>query len=142
LQKLCRECRRSIAYVAVETSGRAAYIGTAFHIGQGYFVTAKHVVQNNKIIEVCITQPHVKVQDYHALPMTGNERPRILTVVSEPVLAESDIDDVAIFQIEQHEDLPALELNSIHDIHQSEDLALLSNVLCIGYPPIPFPEFQ
>ena len=137
MQKLYHENRRSIAYIAVETTNGLESIGTAFHIGQGYFVTAKHVVQNNKIIEVGITQPLSPVKDYHSLPLSDSERPLILKIISEPVLAAGEIDDVAIFQVEQYESIPAVKLDSIHDIHQSEDLALLSNVLCIGYPPIP-----
>jgi hypothetical protein len=137
LQKLYHENRRSIAYITVETVDGSESIGTTFHIGQGYFVTAKHVVQGNKIIEVGITQPLSPVKDYHALPLSDSERPRVLKIISEPIFAKSNIDDVAVFQVEQYESIPAIQLDSIHDIHQSEDRALLSNVLCIGYPPIP-----
>ncbi|GIU35999.1 serine protease [Shewanella schlegeliana] len=137
MQKLYRECRRSIAYVTVSTSNGDESIGTAFHIGQGYFVTAKHVIQNNKIIEVGITQPQLRTQDAHALPLSEIERPLSLKVISEPIFAEVEADDVAIFQVELQERLPSIKLNSTHDIYQSEDLALLSKVLCIGYPPIP-----
>jgi len=137
LQKIYHECRRSIAYVTVEMSDGSESIGTAFHIGQGYFVTAKHVVNNNKIIGVGITQPHSKIMEYHAAPLSEAERPRLLKVDLDPVLAESEVDDVAVFRVEQYEGQPSIKLSSIHDMHQSEDLALLSNVLCIGYPPIP-----
>jgi V8-like Glu-specific endopeptidase len=137
LQKLYLECRRSIAYVTVSTPDGDEAIGTAFHIGQGYFVTAKHVLHKNKIIEVGITQPQQRAQDTHALPLSKAERPLSLKVVSEPIFAEAEVDDVAIFQVDLQEELPSIKLNSTHDIYQSEDLALLSTVLCIGYPPIP-----
>lgn len=137
MQSLYHQCRRSIAYVVVETSNGSQSIGTAFHIGQGFFVTAKHVVECNKIIEVAITQPYNKVVNYHAAPLSEDERPRVLKVELNPVLAENEADDVAVFRVEQYEELPSIELSSIHDMHQSEDLLLLSNVLCIGYPPIP-----
>ncbi|EIT7132644.1 serine protease [Vibrio natriegens] len=137
MQKLYHECRSSIAYVTVETNEGLESIGTAFHIGQGYFVTAKHVVDNNKIIEVAVTQPHKNIMDHHDTPLSEDERPRILKVNSDPVLAESEVDDVAVFRVEQYEKLPSIKLSSIHDMHQSEDSALLSNVLCIGYPSIP-----
>ncbi|WP_254618009.1 S1 family peptidase [Vibrio metschnikovii] len=137
LQRLYHESRGSIAYVTVESSEGLESIGTAFHIGQGYFVTARHVVNNNKIREVAITQPHRKIMDHHAPPLSEDERPRTLKVYSDPVLAENEVDDVAVFRVEQYEGLPSIKLSSIHDMHQSEDLALLLNVLCIGYPPIP-----
>lgn len=137
LQAIYHQCRRSIAYVTVESSNGSESIGTAFHIGQGYFVTAKHVVDNNQVIEVVITQPNNKIMEYHALPLSEDERPRVLKVDLSPVLAESEVDDVAVFRVEHYEGLPSIQLSSIHDIYQSEDMALLSNVLCIGYPPIP-----
>lgn len=135
LQSCYHQCRRSIAYVAILASDGSHSMGTAFHIGQGYFLTAKHVVENNKITEVAITQPLYKVVDHHAAPLSEDERPRILNVDLGPVLSEND--DVAVFRVKQYEGLPAIQLSSIHDMHQSEDLSLLSNVLCIGYPPIP-----
>ena len=137
LKSIYHQCRRSVAYVTVKRSDGSESIGTAFHIGQGYFVTAKHVLDGNQIIEVGITQPHNKLIGYHAAPLSEDERPRILKVDLNPVLSESEVDDVAVFRVQQHEGLPSIELSSVHDMHQSEDLALLSNVLCIGYPPIP-----
>ncbi|MBV1790800.1 serine protease [Marinobacterium sp. D7] len=137
LQSIYHQCRRSVAYVTVETSDGTESIGTAFHIGQGYFVTAKHVVDKNQIIEVGITQPHSKSTEYHPAPLSEDERPRILKVDFSPVLSEYEADDVAVFRVQEYEGLPSIELSSVHDMHQSEDLALLSNVLCIGYPPIP-----
>ncbi|WP_306480726.1 serine protease [Limnobacter sp.] len=137
LQSIYHQCRRSVAYVTVETSDGSESIGTAFHIGQGYFVTAKHVVDKNQIIEVGITQPHNKLIEHHTAPLSEDERPRFLKTDLNPVLFESEVDDVAVFRAEECEGLPSIQLSSIHDMHQSEDLALLSNVLCIGYPPIP-----
>ncbi|WP_027147824.1 S1 family peptidase [Methylobacter tundripaludum] len=137
MQKVYHKSRRSVAYVTVETSEGIESIGTAFHIGQGFFVTAKHVVENNKIIDVCLTQPQSAVEDLHFSPLPERERPCSLKVDYEPVLASGNMDDVAVFRVAQYEGLPTIPLSSVHDIHQAEDLALLSNVLCIGYPPIP-----
>jgi len=137
LQSIYHKCRRSVAYVTVEACDGSESIGTAFHIGQGYFVTAKHVVYKNQIIEVGITQPHNKLIEYHSAPLSEDERPRILNVDLNPIFLENEVDDVAVFRVQDYEDLPPVPLSSVHDMHQSEDLALLSNVLCLGYPPIP-----
>ena len=137
MKDIYHQCRRSVAYVTVESIDGTESIGTAFHIGQGYFVTAKHVVDKNQIIEIGITQPHNKLIEYHQAPLSENERPRILKVDLNPVFSESEVDDVAVFRVQEYEGLPSVQLSSVHDMHQSEDLALLSNVLCIGYPPIP-----
>lgn len=137
LQSIYHKCRRGVAYVTVEASDGSESIGTAFHIGQGYFVTAKHVVDKNQIIEVGITQPRNKLTEYHPAPLSEDERPRILKVDLNTVISENEVDDVAVFRVQEYEGLPSIRLSSVHDMHQSEDLALLSNVLCIGYPPIP-----
>ena len=136
MRDIYHQCRRSVAYVTVKTIDGDESIGTAFHIGQGYFVTAKHVLEKNTLLEVCLTQPLSILDGPHSDPLTEQERPTLLTVVSSPIFAEGDI-DVAIFQVVEHEGIPAIPLNSMHDINQTEDQALLSHVLCIGYPPIP-----
>lgn len=137
MQQIYHKYRRSIAYVTVQTEEGNESIGTAFHIGQGYFITAKHVVFKNTIIEVGITQPHNKIVEYHAAPLSEEERPKILKVCVEPVFLDGHVDDVAVFKVEEYESIPSILLSSMHDIRQSEDLALLTNVLCVGYPPIP-----
>lgn len=137
MKSIYHQCRRSIAYVTIEASDGSQNIGTAFHIGQGYFVTAKHVVENKKIIEVGITQPHNKLLEHHSAPLSEGDRPRTLIIDLNPVFLESEVDDVAVFRVQDYEGLPSIQLSSVHDMHQSEDLALLTNVLCIGYPPIP-----
>jgi hypothetical protein len=43
-----------MAYLAIERQGNAK-IGSAFHIGEGVFVTARHVVENATITEIGIT---------------------------------------------------------------------------------------
>ncbi|KGD79705.1 hypothetical protein HA49_01690 [Tatumella morbirosei] len=55
----------------------------------------------------------------------------------EPVFLENANEDVAILKVENYEFIPPIKLSFTHDIYQSEDSLLLSEVLCIGYPPIP-----
>jgi hypothetical protein len=45
-----------MAYVDVKLPNGDRSLGTAFHVGEGVFVTARHVVENNSIIEVKITE--------------------------------------------------------------------------------------
>lgn len=136
MREIYHRYRRGVAYITVENDSGEESIGTAFHIGQGYFVTAKHVLENNKILEVCLTQPLVILKDPHSDPLNEQERPKLLEVDSSPIFAEDEI-DVALFQVRDHKQIPAIPLSSDHDIYRSEDQTLLSQVLCIGYPPIP-----
>ena len=51
-QELFKRFAGAIAYVAVEGQDGVQGIGSAFHVGEGVFVTARHVVENLKILEV------------------------------------------------------------------------------------------
>ena len=126
----------AIAYVVVETREGDESIGTAFHIGDGYFITAKHVLEGNRIQEISITQPLSASTGYHDNHLSEEIRPRSLKVAGEPKLADGDV-DVAVLRVEAAENIPAIKLSSTDDIYQSEDILLLSRVVCVGYPPIP-----
>jgi V8-like Glu-specific endopeptidase len=130
------KARGAIACVVVQTKDGDQSIGTAFHIGDGYFVTAKHVLESNDILEVIITQPREPITQYHNTHLSDDVRPLSLEVEGEPRLADGDL-DVAIFRVDALEGIPAIKLSSTDDIHQSEDRVLLSQVVCVGYPPIP-----
>jgi V8-like Glu-specific endopeptidase len=53
---LNRRARSAVAYVEVnDTDGPS--IGTAFHVGEGMFVTAAHVVKDKEIIKIGTTVP-------------------------------------------------------------------------------------
>src|SRR5262245_21534435 len=56
-RRLYAEHAHALAYVDVEKPTGERNIGTAFHIGEGVFVTARHVVDGNRIVEVRITEP-------------------------------------------------------------------------------------
>jgi hypothetical protein len=47
-----------MAYIAVEKNGEEA-IGSAFHVGEGVFVTARHVVDGTRIKEIRLTNPNL-----------------------------------------------------------------------------------
>lgn len=130
------KAKGAIAYVVVETREGDESIGTAFHIGDGYFVTAKHVVEGNQIRELSITQPLRASTGYHNNHLSEDIRPRTLKIAGDPILADGDV-DVAVLRVETAESIPAIRLSSTDDIYQNEDVLLLSPVICVGYPPIP-----
>jgi hypothetical protein len=130
------KAKGAIAYVVVEKWNGDESIGTAFHIGDGFFITAKHVLEGNRVKEVSITQPLVASTGYHANHLSEETRPRTLNIVGGPWIADGDV-DVAVIRVEAAESIPTIKLSSDHDIYQSEDILLLSPVICIGYPPIP-----
>lgn len=55
----------AVAFVEVQLPSGDKAIGTAFHVGEGVFVTARHVVEGNQICEIKITQPvPVEVREF------------------------------------------------------------------------------
>lgn len=47
-----------MACICVERNGDES-IGSAFHVGDGIFVTARHVVENAKIVEMRVSSAHL-----------------------------------------------------------------------------------
>ncbi|MGX1118000.1 hypothetical protein RKD37_003363 [Streptomyces ambofaciens] len=45
-----------MAYVEVESPNGDLGIGSAFHVGDGVFLTARHVVEDKRITEICMTE--------------------------------------------------------------------------------------
>jgi hypothetical protein len=58
-RKLYETYAAGVAYVAVKTPEGDERIGTAFHIGEGVFITARHVVQGKEIVEIATTEDAV-----------------------------------------------------------------------------------
>lgn len=46
----------ALAYIEVESPDGDLGIGSAFHVGEGVFVTARHVVEGKRINEICMTE--------------------------------------------------------------------------------------
>jgi hypothetical protein len=55
-RKIYSECASAIAYVDIERPCGERGIGSAFHVGGGVFVTARHVVEGDTILDVKITE--------------------------------------------------------------------------------------
>jgi hypothetical protein len=59
----------SMAYLAVECADGTQRIGSAFHVGEGVFVTARHIVDGNTVTKVATTNGAY-------IPLTGEEAER------------------------------------------------------------------
>ena len=155
---LFRKNAPAIAYVDVEKATGDRSIGTAFHIGDGIFVTARHVLKENKIIEIRITEP-VLVSTTDIFPDLPTEEitrqdefmnsfdpplrwkkslpPMILE--TGPLFPEHPHLDVAIFKVKNiHPAVPAIDLGIHFDDFIYRKPWELSDAIIVGYPPIPF----
>jgi hypothetical protein len=64
----------AMAYVDVRLPNGDRNVGSAFHIGEGVFITARHVVENNSILEVKITE-HLGILAHEYLTLILGREP-------------------------------------------------------------------
>lgn len=137
LKQLFDKYRGSIAYISVqEGSGNDEIfgIGTSFHVGNGIFITAKHVVENKIINEVATTK-RVEIETENGYEYID---PIVLTIIEGPLFPEDDSEDVAIFKVANcPAHLPSIPLGKKDNLSLTDNDYVLSKVLVMGYPPIP-----
>jgi hypothetical protein len=132
-----------VAYVEVEKPDGSRGIGSAFHVGDGVFVTAAHVTRGNRVLSVATTQQSRWPDENGNITIHGREGkfkssfPSDLRFASEPFYHPDERIDVAAIQIDLKETLPAIPLGSHLDDWLGNDFTL-SRALIFGYPPIPF----
>lgn len=105
-------------------------IGTGFHVGDGVFLTARHVLEGNTIKAILAKAPCVLT--------TPDEIAAGLTLMGEPVFHSDPDVDVAAFRVgDLKPDTPILELGGHYDDYINDEQWLLSEGVVFGYPPIP-----
>lgn len=124
----------AVAFVVVRGPDGSEAVGSAFHIGDGVFVTARHVVDGFEIREIATTK-----SAYLAEEASGQILPpRDLALVDGPHFGADDL-DVAVFKADLGgSPLQIITLSDHTDYRLGEDDLVLSDVLIVGYPPIPF----
>jgi hypothetical protein len=115
-----------VAYVEVEKPSGERGIGSAFHIGNRRFVTAKHLVEGNQVLSVGTTE------ESSPDGVSVAYRPGVGSLRADPVLHPDPRTDIAILEIEGI-DAPAIPIGQV----ALRETPLLSPVLVMGYPPIP-----
>jgi S1-C subfamily serine protease len=110
-------------------------IGSAFHVGNGSFVTARHVVDG--MIECSV---EIDSHRHHGLlkPKTHfQSHDRFELVTLQPLFHPDSDTDVAVFSVPSLSDLPAIPLGGHLDDWIDDDQFVLNEVLVLGFPPIP-----
>lgn len=124
----------AIAFIAIIDSNGDEGIGSAFHIGDGIFITARHVIDGVTIKEIATTK------SAHLSEETAGKAspPRWFEIIDGPYYGPDEL-DVAVFRVDLGETpLPAIMVSQHTDYALEENDLILSDVLIVGYPPIPF----
>lgn len=141
-----------MAYVEVEDTVGGRHLGSAFHVGDGVFVTARHVLEGGAVIGLGTTESaYIPLQGEEAanahslVEMDGVStpvhivRPQSLEMDGPPVVAANPLVDVGAFRVTGLDPrTPWFPLGSHLDDWIGESDFVLSDVIVFGYPPIPF----
>ena len=138
----------AVIFVEIKTPAGLFDIGTAFHMGSGYFVTARHVLDGNEITKVGQSDLSSKTKispdgsptrqtAFQAFEESGREIKRFEH--QDPTV------DVAIIQLTGNlgargaakDFQPSMELaDNVDKLTEGE--LLMTEVRVFGYPPIPY----
>lgn len=141
----------AMAYIAVEDPDGTPGIGSAFHVGEGIFVTARHVVEHKLITEVAMTE-HTFVRlegdeaaGVQAFVHDGQEKypvhwvnNGVLQIQRGPLFHSNSNVDVAVFQVSDIDTYtPFIRLGGHLDDWLGVSDFVLTEAIVLGYPPIP-----
>lgn len=162
-RQLFAEYDAAMAYIDVEDENGDRGIGSAFHVGEGVFVTARHVVERKKILEVRLTESlslptldyfrdieeypdaEARAAEYEAAFKESDTRPPLwryyqppLHISAGPCFAADHRLDVAVFKVHDiHPTTPVIMLGNHWDDWIFRYQWQLSDAIILGYPPIP-----
>ncbi len=131
--------RGCVAYVETKDSSGDIGIGTCFHVGEGVFVTARHVVENREITEIGFDDGMANLRLLEKPENWGEKSHGAVSILSGPFYHADSSVDVACFKAEP---FPAKAIplgGHLNDWLGQYELVLYRTLL-MGYPPIPFSD--
>lgn len=141
-KKLYIESSSAIVFIAViDEKTENEGIGTAFHVGNGIFITAKHVVEGKKIKEIATTKRIIENYQEGKFEELSETilNPYYFKITDGPHFPEDKTLDIALLKVDLLGiDLPFLNLDEMTSYRINDNTYLLDEVLIVGYPPIPF----
>jgi hypothetical protein len=121
---------RCVLPIVVRDQAGDERCATCFHIGDGYMVTARHVVDGKRILSVGGWEPGLEPDRFY--PAEENVD---LAIVKTPIRLEPDRKVVHDGRYEEY--ASAVPLGSHLDDWLNDDAFITQKVLVMGYPPIP-----
>jgi len=125
----------AVAFVETEDAKGDKHIGSCFHVGDGVFVTARHVVDGMKVTTIGFD--HDGVSD-HLLSTTYPDKQThgLVSMTDGPKFHADSQVDVACFKIAPYPEV-YIPLGGHFDEYLTQYELVLYRTLVLGYPPIP-----
>jgi S1-C subfamily serine protease len=124
-------------------------IGTAFHVGEGVYLTARHVLEHNEIVSIIpynrghLFRDELTVETETRTSLNGkidiwNLKHDHLEVTGGPYYHKDNRVDVAAIRIHGVDaNTPSLALGHHYDDWIADEQWLLTSGIVLGYPPVP-----
>lgn len=132
----------AVVYVEVARPDGDRGIGTAFHVGDNVFITARHLVDGNTVTEVGTTMKRYVPDPEGNLRISNQEglfrgvKPQVGRLVRGPLYHPDQTVDVAAIVVEGL-DVETIPLGSHLDEWIHDETFILAETIVLGYPPIP-----
>ena len=151
-RELYERYRAAIAYIVVRDKSGSEGIGSAFHVGDGVFVTARHVVEGKTIGEIrTFARTYIRLEGEAAEKsltsvVLGEEKFKVHYVEATDLVIErgpfyhpdAEI-DVAVFKVREIDPYtPSIPLGDHLDDWLGQDDFVLTEIVVLGFPPLPF----
>ncbi|MDH1057135.1 S1 family peptidase [Aquipseudomonas alcaligenes] len=125
-----------VAYIETESESGDIGIGSCFHVGEGVFVTAKHVIEHRKILNIGFDDDSMTMGLLQNPEYWNKENPGKPCITQGPYFHPDNNIDIACFRIDA---IPTEEIplgGHLDDFLGQYELVLY-RTLILGYPPIP-----
>jgi hypothetical protein len=127
--------RGCVAFIATESLDGVAGIGTCFHVGEGVFVTARHVVEGRTITEIGFDDNGATLSLLEDPKHWGEKRHGSLTITRGPLYHADSAVDLACFVAEPHPKR-SIALGGHLNSWMAQYELVMHRTLVLGYPPV------
>jgi len=128
---------KCVGFIDTEDQQGERGIGTCFHVGDGIYVTARHVIEGRRIVSVDFHDLSVAMELIQDVSRMELDRPGNVQILEGPAYHPDPTVDVACFRLDY---VPAdyIPFGGHFDDYLGQYDLLLHRTLVLGYPPIPF----
>ena len=127
---------KCVGFIDTEDDQGNRGIGTCFHVGEGVFVTARHVVEGRRILEVGFHDLSVTMELIQDFSRRDLGRPGALQILEGPVFHPDARVDVACLRMD-YVPKDFIPLGGHFDDYLGQYDLLLHRALVLGYPSVP-----